>query len=100
MRALPNQVVNFISGLLQESDDDCRILLAIDSEGFHLRKTLCVTHHSESKEVTYDTKPIKSFRSLNQLYDWSISNKRIYNDMKKCSLKSEKRKSKLRPKAA
>jgi hypothetical protein len=34
-----------------------RYLIAIDSGGAHIRETLCVTHHGDTGEVTYDAKP-------------------------------------------
>jgi hypothetical protein len=43
---------------------DARIILAFDSQGMHLRKTLLVTHETEQGEVVYDTKPVVSFGGL------------------------------------
>ncbi len=71
---LPKTVLDFISGLMKDSDDDYRLLLAMDSKSFHLRKTLCVTHHEETGEVTYDAKPISSYKNLQQLYAHAINN--------------------------
>lgn len=36
-----------------------RYVIAIDPYGVYLRRTLCVTHHHESGEAQYDTKPVK-----------------------------------------
>lgn len=38
-----------------------RYLIAMDEEGFHLRKTFNVTHRLELGEVEYSTTPIESF---------------------------------------
>jgi hypothetical protein len=40
-----------------------RFLIAFDSEGMHIRKTLCVTYHGESGEVSYDCKPAYSLKN-------------------------------------
>jgi hypothetical protein len=37
-----------------------RFVMAVDSEGVHFRKTLCVTHNDNTGEARYDTKPICS----------------------------------------
>ena len=36
-----------------------RYVIAIDGHGIYLRRTLCVTHHGESGEVQYDSKPVR-----------------------------------------
>lgn len=41
-----------------------RIILNVDSVGIHLRTNECTIHHSESGEVEYHCKPIKS------IYGW------------------------------
>jgi len=43
-----------------------RFLLAFDSEGCHVRQTLCVTHHAESGEVQYESKPIISGKIIDE----------------------------------
>jgi hypothetical protein len=35
-----------------------RFIIAIDENGVYLRKTLCVTHHGDTGEVTYNAIPI------------------------------------------
>lgn len=36
-----------------------RYVIAIDPHGVYLRRTLNVTHHNESGEAQYDTKPVR-----------------------------------------
>lgn len=36
-----------------------RYLIAIDADGVHVREVLCVTHHGETGEVTYQARPAK-----------------------------------------
>lgn len=41
-----------------------RWLIAHDSEGYHVRKTLFVTHDGDSGEAIYHTKPMGTRKSL------------------------------------
>jgi len=40
-----------------------RFLIAFDNNGIHIRKTVCVTHHGENGEVSYDAKPLYSLKN-------------------------------------
>jgi hypothetical protein len=46
-----------------------RFLIAVDEHGYHVRETLCVTHHEESGEVEYDAMPLASGPTIAAAWD-------------------------------